>query len=624
MSEKGAMTLNGYFGTLRGYWVIILICTMFGGLTAALLTVIPQVLTSKDSEPLVDSTAIVRTVLLEPNDRTNLERVLQEARQYHANYSVLVSASPQGSGGTDPLDLSLEIAGTIAKLMSSDLYLNAVADGAGVDAADFREKVTVAQVEGTPFLDVLASGDAEFEARLLAQKTLDLFSQQKFLQTEQAVSLMIVGTSITAPTLPDDLPYGQLLEATKLLTSDFLQSLPAAGSRTIDPSVPLFDDGFITAVETALGLDRGAVTDINNLSVRALLSPVDAATGLETPTGEILISAKDTNLGVAREVAQLATEELQARFAEFYGLDRTALSPLVITGSTESVVTTAVAPKSSLLNNTGLGLLLGLLAGISYAVWRLHRDKRIRSISQILPHTGMLPIGVVTASIDPSATTWASNNFSLPDTDDYRNLRSNLIFGNPGIRVVAVSSPTIGSGATSVAVNLASAIALTGFTVVIVEASARRERLASKFALESGRGMSDVLNGRLSAMDAIQVWAPGEIAMLSAGTPVSDPSELVSSERFVSLLAELRSTFDYVLCVTGPVLETSDAAVVARRSDGVLLVVRYERTTTMELEATVTSLMQIAAPIAGVVVTDVPAGETLNWKTASGAPLHLQ
>jgi len=162
---------------------------------------------------------------------------------------------------------------------------------------------------------------------------------------------------------------------------------------------------------------------------------------------------------------------------------------------------------------------------------------------------------------------------------------------------------------------LAAVLVQTGLKVIIMEVNPRGERLISNLALEPGPGMTDVLAGRLPVNEAIQVWEPGGISVLGAGGPVANPSELVASAQFVALLTELRQTYDYVLCLTGPLLESSDAAVVARRTDGVLLVVRCKKTTTLELEAAVTSLVQVAAPIAGVVITDVPVGETLKWKT---------
>jgi len=623
----GIMTISRYIEMMRGYWAAILICTVVGGLAAALLSSLPLLNEGSTDGSQVSTTAVVHTALLTPQGRSDLSKVVREASEYRVKYRVLVSASSPSVAVEDPLDTALKLSPIIAQQMSSDLNLTKVAEGLGlntVEALELKTRVAFSQLEETPYIDIYVHGDDEASAQSLARQIVDSFDLQESAKTDYGVVLSVVESSVTVPRLSNNLPDQLLLEEEQQLIADFIKANPQAMLRVGEKIVGLFDDALISVVETKLGLVNGTAESRNDLFAQAVPGPVDSFTGLATPSSETLISARDTDPDIARKLTQQAVEELQVRIGREFQYDLDDASLLVITDVTESSIAGAVQSKSSLLNNTVLGLLLGFVAGLIYALAKVQRDKRIRLVSQILPHTGTLPIGVVTTVTQGSTKNCVGGDFLVPNFDSYRDLRSNVVLGSPDAHVVAVSSPTTGGGGTSVALNLATVLAQSGLSVVLVEANPRDERLISNLGLEPGPGMSDVLTSGIFLNDAIQVWEPGGISVLGAGRPVSNPSELIASIQFISLLAELRQEYDYVLCLTGPLLDCSDAAVVARRTDGVLLVVRYEKTTTLELEAAVTSLVQIAAPIAGVVVTDVPVGETLKWKTVGVAtsPLH--
>jgi len=183
--------------------------------------------------------------------------------------------------------------------------------------------------------------------------------------------------------------------------------------------------------------------------------------------------------------------------------------------------------------------------------------------------------------------------------------------------VVTLTSPAAGGGTQTVGVNLAIALAQAGLSVCVMEAALRDPRLASSLALQGAPGLSDVLAGRAELEAALQPWEPAGLSVLTAGSPAANPSELLTSQAMATTVENLRSRFDYVISLTTAAQDSTDPAVVGKRSDAVLLVLRHDATTSTQLEAAAASLMQVGAPIAGTVLNDVPADESLFWRVVT-------
>jgi Mrp family chromosome partitioning ATPase len=95
------------------------------------------------------------------------------------------------------------------------------------------------------------------------------------------------------------------------------------------------------------------------------------------------------------------------------------------------------------------------------------------------------------------------------------------------------------------------------------------------------------------------------VSALTAGLPVPNPSELLTSARMQSLLDELRSRYDVVMVDTAPAPEYGDASVIASKADAILLVARANRTRAGELTAAFQELSTYERPIVGAILTDV-------------------
>jgi capsular exopolysaccharide synthesis family protein len=120
-----------------------------------------------------------------------------------------------------------------------------------------------------------------------------------------------------------------------------------------------------------------------------------------------------------------------------------------------------------------------------------------------------------------------------------------------------------GEGKTTVAVNLAHAIALTGRKVALVELDLRRPSFASRFKIASKVGFTSLFSGGMAVSDVILTPVPelSNLSVLPAGRIPPNPSELLSSERAAEILSELSRTHDIVIVDAPPLNPVADAQV---------------------------------------------------------------
>ena len=173
--------------------------------------------------------------------------------------------------------------------------------------------------------------------------------------------------------------------------------------------------------------------------------------------------------------------------------------------------------------------------------------------------------------------------------------------GAPRSLAIGVTSPRSGDGKTTVAMALASSL-ITDFEaeVVLVDADLHSHSMGREYGLESSDGLTEVLAGT-TTLEAIRHHMPVQgMSVISAGRGTGDPSGLARSERLVSLLEAVKSNSQYVILDLPPTLNSMTAPIVAKRTDGVVVVVRAGETSVVELERTLSLLR--GARILGVII----------------------
>jgi succinoglycan biosynthesis transport protein ExoP len=338
------------------------------------------------------------------------------------------------------------------------------------------------------------------------------------------------------------------------------------------------------------------------------LTPAQVArTVTATPLPDTVIlevTVTDTSAERARDIA----ESLGRQFtAEVTNLEADVSTVKVTTVQPAKLDPDAVSPDVT--RNLALGAVLGLLIGLGLALLRSKLDNTVKSHDDVQALTGTGLIGTVLEDprLDDAHVVAALDEHSVT-AESFRAIRTNLQYldvDNPP-RVIVVASSVPGEGKSTLAVNLATALAQSGSRVTLVEADLRRPRVTRYMGLVGGAGLANVLAGTADLDEVTQPWGDGKLSVLAAGPMPPNPSEMLGSAQMRSLLETLRETQDYVVIDTPPLLPVTDAAVLSVLADGCVITTRFGKTRREQLAEAAATLSRIDAKLLGVVLNRVP------------------
>ncbi len=195
-----------------------------------------------------------------------------------------------------------------------------------------------------------------------------------------------------------------------------------------------------------------------------------------------------------------------------------------------------------------------------------------------------------------------------PISEAYRTLRTNLEFASldQELRTLVVTSAGVGEGKSTTLANLAVVSAQAGRRVLLVDADLRRPRLHDIFGLSNTSGLTTAMMDETAlASPPLQQTGIDGLSVLTCGQLPPNPAELMSSRRMEEVIAALTERADQVFFDTPPVVAVTDAAVLATKVDGVLLVISAGKTRRESAHAAVQRLEQINARLVGTVLTNV-------------------
>jgi capsular exopolysaccharide synthesis family protein len=188
--------------------------------------------------------------------------------------------------------------------------------------------------------------------------------------------------------------------------------------------------------------------------------------------------------------------------------------------------------------------------------------------------------------------------------ESFRNLRSalwSLGNGAPRPKVILITSSVPREGKSTVALYLAATMALGNSRVLLIDADMRRAALHGFFAASPGPGLAEVLSGAQATGEVILPTSLNNLCLLPAGVAKRNPGELLLGNNWTRLLSELSPQFDYILVDSPPLLAADDAASLAPRVDGVLMLVRGSSTSARVAARGLDLLRQRRARVLGLV-----------------------
>jgi capsular exopolysaccharide synthesis family protein len=166
-------------------------------------------------------------------------------------------------------------------------------------------------------------------------------------------------------------------------------------------------------------------------------------------------------------------------------------------------------------------------------------------------------------------------------TEEFRTLRSRLYHAREGmpLKKVMVTSALPREGKSFTASNLAQVMVLQhGRRVLLIDADLRAPRLHMMLGAASAPGLSDYLQGRSDEFSIMQRGTLENLFFVPSGGVVADAAELVGNGRFKLLLQRVEPLFDWIIIDSPPAIPVSDASVLVKACDGVLMVVRSNST----------------------------------------------
>jgi len=249
-----------------------------------------------------------------------------------------------------------------------------------------------------------------------------------------------------------------------------------------------------------------------------------------------------------------------------------------------------------------------LLFGCAFVVFQKEMDPRVETPSEVEARCGLRVLGTTPRFRDLDRKRVKAKHF----VDDCRTIRVNLMLaaGEKQARTLVVASPQGRDGKTTLAINLATSIALTGKRVLLIDGDLRKPEVARYLKMSNKKGLMSVLAGECGFDEAVQKTILPTLEILPSNRRAYQQGELLGGPVLAQVLSHARMVYDEIIIDTPAILAMPDAKLWATLADGVLLVARSGKTGARDLLEAKARIQQTGARILGAVITGVRIGDS--------------
>ena len=298
----------------------------------------------------------------------------------------------------------------------------------------------------------------------------------------------------------------------------------------------------------------------------------------------------ETNLVTLRVQSkdpQIAYDTLRSVLRNYPSISEVAIGEVTLKQMDESGFPTSPANKPNSRKYAALGMLLTLIASLSWLTIKSITRKTIRTEDELtryfnVCYLGNLPSVVYKKRSKQQNQVVALDAEGIPFTfvEDIRTIRHRVEreAQKNNAKTILVTSALQAEGKTTVSTNLAMAMANRGHNVLLVDGDLRNPSVLPALGLDPVEtGMVDLLSGKCTVADILMPYKDRKhLAILPGGKPIDNPTSLWSDSNTSKLIQKLHSNCDYVIIDAPPSAIVSDASLIARNTDGCVYVVRQD------------------------------------------------
>ena len=259
--------------------------------------------------------------------------------------------------------------------------------------------------------------------------------------------------------------------------------------------------------------------------------------------------------------------------------------------------------------NLGLGLLGGIIAGVSLAFFVAQVDDRVKSVYDIEVVIGLTLLSIVPRFKTPVATDEALGNAFVPSKDPEINEAFSTIYSSlrlkdesKNAKCLVVTSTVPGEGKSFIARNLALTFASHGERVLLIDCDLRRPVMHRRFQVENLRGVIDICTGAAQLDDVLVRDVHPGLDLLPSGGRSKNPAQNLTSKNFEVLLSDVRKRYDRIFIDTPPIAIVSDALVILPFADGSVYSIFFNKVRRKAAQFCVQRLLNANVPNFGAIL----------------------
>ncbi len=309
-------------------------------------------------------------------------------------------------------------------------------------------------------------------------------------------------------------------------------------------------------------------------------------------------------------VARLSTSEMTGRMNKQLDTNVHLLDPAL-------VPTMPVSP--SLRANVMVASAGALVIGLGLITLLVFLDRSIKSSADAQQAAGVPVLGVIPILAesdlprddDRARDLYVHEHPTSRVAECCRSLRTNIMFSaaDRRLKTIVVSSANPREGKTTSVIYLGTTIAQSGQRVLLIDTDMRRPRLHASTGVTRDTGLSNLILGDENYDEVIRQTEIPNLFVLPCGPLPPNPAELLMTKRFTAVLEELSKRFDRIILDSPPLGAVTDAVVLSRQVDGVILVVRAGKTLRDEISRAAKQIRDVGGAIFGVILNELDTSD---------------